>query len=47
MTAGGSTRAGGGSGGAMIGEDSTGQSGGQTVDRHLFCNTGMITPICK
>jgi hypothetical protein len=34
---------GGGSSGGMIGVGST----GQTVDRHLFCNTGMITPICK
>ena len=22
-------------------------SAGQSVDRHLFCNTGVITPICK
>jgi hypothetical protein len=35
--------AGGGSSGATIGGGSTGPS----VDRHLFCITGMITPICK
>jgi hypothetical protein len=34
---------GGGSSGDTIGVGSI----GQTVDRHLFCNTGMITPICK
>jgi hypothetical protein len=34
---------GGGSTGATIGTGSVGQS----VDHHLFCNTGMITPICK
>jgi hypothetical protein len=40
---GGQIGAGGGSSGATTGGGSTGQS----VDRHLFCNTGMITPICK
>jgi hypothetical protein len=39
----GQTGAGGGSSGATIGGGNTGQS----VDRHLFCNTGVITPICK
>jgi hypothetical protein len=36
---------------AMIGGQSVGSSGtnGSTsgVDRHLFCNTGVITPACK
>jgi hypothetical protein len=39
----GQSGAGGGSSGATVGGGST----GQTVDRHLSCNTGVITPICK
>lgn len=39
----GQSGAAGGSSGATIGGGSTGQS----VDRHLFCNTGVITPICN
>ena len=46
MTGGGSigqSGAGGGSSGTMTGGGSIGKS----VDRDLFCKTGMITPICK
>jgi hypothetical protein len=34
---------GGGSSGATIG----GGNAGQSVDRNLFCNTGIMTPVCK
>jgi hypothetical protein len=39
----------GGASGVTTGAGSTGQSGSNIggVDRHLFCNTGVITPICK
>ena len=40
---GGSTGGGGGSTGPTIGTGSAGQN----VDRHLFCNTGVMTPICE
>jgi S1-C subfamily serine protease len=35
--------------GAMMGGGSAGQSGANVggVDPHLFCNTGVMTPICK
>ncbi|MGA8082103.1 MAG: hypothetical protein WB988_09585 [Candidatus Nitrosopolaris sp.] len=35
--------------GITIGAGSAGQSGSNVggVDRRLFCNTGVITPICK
>jgi S1-C subfamily serine protease len=35
--------------GAMMGAGSAGQSGANVggVDPHLFCNTGVMTPICK
>ena len=38
-----------GSSEAVTGAGSAGQSGSNVggVDRHLFCNTGIITPICK
>ena len=39
----GASGAGGGSSGAVIGGGST----RQPVEHHLFCDTGMITPICK
>lgn len=34
---------------ATMGPGTAGQSGANVggVDRHLFCNTGVITPICK
>jgi hypothetical protein len=39
----------GGASGLTTGAGSAGQSGSNAggVDRHLFCNTGVITPICK
>jgi hypothetical protein len=39
----------GGASGLATGAGSAGQSGSNVggVDRHLFCNTGVITPICK
>jgi hypothetical protein len=42
-------RALGGASGVTTGAGSAGQSGTNVggVDRHLFCNTGVITPICK
>ena len=45
----GQSRALGGASGVTTGAGSTGQSGLNVggVDRHLFCNTGVITPICK
>jgi hypothetical protein len=30
---------------AQVGSGANGTAGG--VDRHLFCNTGVITPACK
>jgi hypothetical protein len=36
----------GGASGATTGAGTPPQSGGG-VDRHLFCDTGVITPICK
>jgi hypothetical protein len=34
---------------SLAGPGSAGQSGADVagVDRHLFCNTGVTTPICK
>ena len=45
----GSLRQNGALGGVTAGAGSTGQSNTNVggVDRHLFCNTGVITPICK
>lgn len=45
----GQTKAYGGASGVTTGAGSAGQSGSNIggVDRHLFCNTGVITPICK
>jgi hypothetical protein len=45
----GQSRALGGASGLATGAGSAGQSGSNVggVDRHLFCNTGVITPICK
>jgi hypothetical protein len=39
----------GGASGATTGAGTAAQSGsnGGGVDRHLFCDTGVITPICK
>lgn len=39
----------GGTSGVTAGAGSAGQSNTNVggVDRHLFCNTGVITPICK
>jgi hypothetical protein len=39
----------GGASGATTGAGTAVQSGSNVggVDRHLFCNTGVITPICK
>jgi hypothetical protein len=39
----------GGASGATTGAGTAVQSGSSVggVDRHLFCNTGVITPICK
>jgi hypothetical protein len=39
----------GGASGLTTGAGNAGQSGSNAgdVDRHLFCNTGVITPICK
>jgi hypothetical protein len=38
-----------GASGATTGAGTAGQSGSNVggVDRHLFCNTGVITPICR
>ena len=44
-TGGGSTGQSGGGGGSSGNTIGTGT--GHSVDRQLFCNTGMITPICK
>jgi len=45
----GQNRALGGASGVTTAAGSAGQSGSNVggVDRHLFCNTGVITPICK
>jgi hypothetical protein len=37
----------GGASGAATGTGTSAQSGVGGVDRHLFCNTGVITPVCK
>jgi hypothetical protein len=44
-----SSRASGGSLGVTTGAGTTVQSGSNVggVDPHLFCNTGVMTPICK
>jgi hypothetical protein len=31
----------------VAGAGQSGSNVGGGVDRHLFCNTGVITPICK